>query len=51
MEVVTWYDPLAAAARGRDLSGVDYLRAMWTGELPDPPDRQGVQDEDARSGQ
>jgi hypothetical protein len=36
-EVVTWYDPLAAAARGRDLSGVDYLRAIWTGDLPDPP--------------
>ncbi|MBV9078979.1 MAG: PaaI family thioesterase, partial [Methylobacteriaceae bacterium] len=35
--VVTWDDPVEAARRGRDLAGLDYLRAMVRGELPPPP--------------
>jgi uncharacterized protein (TIGR00369 family) len=30
-------DPLALAARGRELSGLDYVRAIFGGELPPPP--------------
>ena len=30
-------DPLALAARGRELSGMDYVRAIFSGELPPPP--------------
>ena len=30
-------DPLALAARGRELSGIDYVRAIFSGELPPPP--------------
>ncbi len=34
---VTWDDPSAAAAAGRSLAGLDYLRAIAAGELPAPP--------------
>ena len=30
-------DPHALAARGRELSGMDYVRAIFAGELPPPP--------------
>jgi uncharacterized protein (TIGR00369 family) len=30
-------DPLALAARGRELSGMDYIRLIFEGELPAPP--------------
>jgi uncharacterized protein (TIGR00369 family) len=30
-------DPLALAARGRELSGMEYVRAIFSGELPPPP--------------
>jgi len=30
-------DPLALAARGRELSGMEYVRAIFSGELPSPP--------------
>lgn len=30
-------DPLLLAARGRDLSGLDYVRAIFSEELPPPP--------------
>lgn len=30
-------DPLALAARGLELSGMDYIRAIFDGELPPPP--------------
>jgi uncharacterized protein (TIGR00369 family) len=33
----TWDDPLAGARAARELSGLDYLRAMARGELPGPP--------------
>jgi uncharacterized protein (TIGR00369 family) len=34
---ITWEDPAPAAARGRDLPGLDYLRAIAAGEIPPPP--------------
>lgn len=34
---VTWHDPGPSTARGRAMSGIDYLRAMIDGELPPPP--------------
>jgi uncharacterized protein (TIGR00369 family) len=34
---VTWRDPYAALERGRELSGLDYMRALIAGELPAPP--------------
>jgi uncharacterized protein (TIGR00369 family) len=30
-------DPLALAARGRELSGMEYVRQIFDGELPPPP--------------
>jgi uncharacterized protein (TIGR00369 family) len=30
-------DPLALAARGRELSGIEYVRQIFDGELPPPP--------------
>ena len=30
-------DPLALAARGRELSGMEYVRLIFDGELPPPP--------------
>jgi uncharacterized protein (TIGR00369 family) len=35
-------DPLALAARGRELSGIDYIRMIFEGELPPPPIAQLV---------
>jgi uncharacterized protein (TIGR00369 family) len=34
---ITWYDPRAAAAAARGLSGRDVLEAIAAGELPPPP--------------
>jgi uncharacterized protein (TIGR00369 family) len=34
---VTWEDPAALAARGRELPGIDFLRAMRDGDVPEPP--------------
>lgn len=34
---VTWYDPLATAARGTNLSGREFLQAIADGRLPPPP--------------
>ena len=33
----SWEDPVAAAAEGRLLAGIDYLRAVAAGRLPRPP--------------
>ena len=35
--VLRWQDPVASAAAGFELSGLDYLRAIAAGELPPPP--------------
>jgi uncharacterized protein (TIGR00369 family) len=34
---VAWHDPAEVATRGRELAGIDYLRAIASGELPPPP--------------
>ena len=34
---ITWQDPLASAAAGAELRGIDYMRALAAGELPPPP--------------
>jgi len=34
---IEWDDPVAAALRGREMSGLEYMRAMIAGELPRPP--------------
>jgi uncharacterized protein (TIGR00369 family) len=35
--VVEWDDPAALAASGREMAGLDFLRAMVDGDLPAPP--------------
>src|ERR1700761_934369 len=32
-----WEDPVATAAAGAELAGLDYMRALLAGELPAPP--------------
>src|SRR5690242_15068462 len=34
---VAWHDPLAAAASGRGLSGLEHLQAIVAGDIPPPP--------------
>ena len=34
---IEWGDPVASARKGREMSGMDFLRAMIAGELPGPP--------------
>jgi uncharacterized protein (TIGR00369 family) len=34
---ITWEDPTAAVQTGKTISGIDYLRALQSGELPPPP--------------
>jgi uncharacterized protein (TIGR00369 family) len=34
---ITWQDPTVSAAAGAQLSGLDYLRAIQSGEIPPPP--------------
>jgi uncharacterized protein (TIGR00369 family) len=34
---LTWQDPLPTAAAGAELAGLDYVRAVQSGELPPPP--------------
>jgi uncharacterized protein (TIGR00369 family) len=36
-KTITWYDPLTTAAKGAELPGRDYLRAIAEGILPPPP--------------
>jgi uncharacterized protein (TIGR00369 family) len=35
--VVSWEDPTAAVQLGKTISGIEYLRALQSGELPPPP--------------
>jgi uncharacterized protein (TIGR00369 family) len=35
--IITWDDPKATALKGRTMSGIDYLNAMFAGEIPPPP--------------
>jgi uncharacterized protein (TIGR00369 family) len=34
---LTWQDPLAAAAAGTELSGIEYMLAILDGKIPPPP--------------
>jgi uncharacterized protein (TIGR00369 family) len=34
---LTWQDPAGSAARGSELSGLEYMRAIAAGEIPPPP--------------
>jgi uncharacterized protein (TIGR00369 family) len=34
---ITWQDPVATAAVGAEMAGLDYVRAVQSGELPPPP--------------
>jgi uncharacterized protein (TIGR00369 family) len=34
---LTWEDPRPVAAAGAELAGIDYMRALASGELPPPP--------------
>jgi uncharacterized protein (TIGR00369 family) len=34
---ITWQDPLPTAAAGAEMAGLDYVRAVQSGELPPPP--------------
>ena len=34
---VTWEDPTAAIQTGKTISGIAYLKALQSGELPPPP--------------
>src|SRR3954469_4838723 len=34
---IAWDDPAAAAARGKGLSGLEYMHAIAAGEIPPPP--------------
>ncbi|MTD15691.1 hotdog fold thioesterase [Nakamurella sp. YIM 132087] len=36
-KTVSWADPADLALRGRDLSGLDFLRSMMAGDMPPPP--------------
>jgi uncharacterized protein (TIGR00369 family) len=36
-KTVTWHSPGPSTAKGLTMSGVDYLRAMVDGDLPQPP--------------
>ena len=35
--VVSWEDPTATVQHGKSISGIAYLRALQSGELPPPP--------------
>jgi uncharacterized protein (TIGR00369 family) len=35
--VITWEDPTEAVQKGRMVSGLEYLKALQSGELPPPP--------------
>jgi uncharacterized protein (TIGR00369 family) len=34
---ITWEDPVATAAVGAEMAGIDYVRAVQAGDLPAPP--------------
>ena len=35
--IITWEDPAASVQKGKSMSGIEYLRALSSGELPPPP--------------
>ena len=34
---ITWQDPVASAAVGAEMAGLEYVRAIQSGEIPPPP--------------
>ena len=34
---ITWEDPMPALQKGQSMSGLQFLKAMQSGELPPPP--------------
>jgi uncharacterized protein (TIGR00369 family) len=34
---ITWQDPVPTAAAGAELAGIEYIRAIQSGEVPPPP--------------
>jgi uncharacterized protein (TIGR00369 family) len=34
---ISWHDPMASAAVGAGMAGLDYVRAIQSGEIPPPP--------------
>ena len=34
---IAWDDPVASATHGREMSGMEYMRAIVAGEIPRPP--------------
>src|SRR3954452_23277718 len=34
---LSWEDPMASAAAGTEMAGIDYMRAIVSGEVPPPP--------------
>src|SRR3954454_2739242 len=34
---LTWQDPVPSAAAGTQMAGLDYVRAIQSGEIPPPP--------------
>jgi uncharacterized protein (TIGR00369 family) len=34
---ITWQDPMASAALGAEMAGLEYVRAIQAGEVPPPP--------------
>jgi uncharacterized protein (TIGR00369 family) len=51
---ITWEDPVETAARGAEMSGLDYLKAVGSGELPPPPiaalmNMEGLEVEEGRA--
>ena len=34
---ITWHDPVASAAVGAEMAGLDYVHAIQSGEIPPPP--------------
>ncbi len=34
---ITWEDPLIGVRKGKNMSGLDFLKAMQSGEIPAPP--------------
>src|SRR2546423_7910151 len=37
LRTIAWEDPVATAARAAEMSGLDYLKAIGTGDVPPPP--------------
>ena len=41
-KTITWHDPGPSTAKGLTMPGLEYLRAMADGRLPQPPIREAM---------